>query len=204
MSSSLLKRWISVTAILSLFILPCANALGETIKIVKIVNNIEPIQIGATVYDNGGNPGNPTINIWPSGSSGSGETIIPGGFYNYKTQAGSSVSFGIQVNSARMPSLSAKCDQLCNHIEVKIAQNGKSCTAANATGTCGDNQDAPKWTATLSANMSDGVCTVSITKADTPPIVCGCQYGHYPCTTKVMCGPDTEHKTCPMQPPYTW
>lgn len=182
----------------------CGTALSATIQ---ITNNIAPIQIGATIYDNGGKPGNPTINIWAPSTSGSGVTIPYSATYTYPDPVGNgnSATFGVQVNSARIPGGGGQCDQLCNHIQIAISQDGQSCTAVNtASGSCGANPNAPRWEAKLSTSMNGGICTVSLTKALTPPVVCSCKYGAYPCSNCVQCGPGSQNPTCPAQPPYPW
>lgn len=199
------KKFITAIALFA-GISACGIAFSAT---VEITNNIAPIQIGATIYDNGGNPGNPTINIWAPGASGSGVTIAPSETYTYPTAVinGASATFGVQVNSGRIPSGGGRCDQLCNHIQVTISQDGQTCAASNTTsGSCGANPNAPRWTADLSASMSNGVCSVNLKKATTPPIVCSCKDGQYPCDKSVQCGTGSAHPTChPVQlPPYQW
>lgn len=195
------KKFVSLMMFLA-GISTCGAAVSATIE---ITNNIAPIQIGATIYDNGGKPDNPTINIWAPGASGSGVTIAPTETYTYPTSVNNgSATFGVQVNSARIPNGGGQCDQLCNHIKVTILQDGQSCTAENTTGSCGSNQNAPRWTADLSASMNNGTCLITLQKAETPPIVCSCKNGGYPCDKSVQCGEGSAHPTCPVQPPYNW
>lgn len=185
-------------------IITCGTVFPATIA---ITNNIAPIQIGATIYDNGGKPGNPTINIWAPSASGSGVTITSGATYQYPNTVnnGSSAIFGVQVNAARIPSGGGQCDQLCNHIQVTISPDGQSCSAVNtASGTCGANPNSPRWQASLSTSLSNNVCSVSLTKASTPPIVCSCKYGAYPCSNSVQCGPGSQNPKCLAKPPYQW
>ncbi|MCX7121322.1 MAG: hypothetical protein NTZ67_06065 [Gammaproteobacteria bacterium] len=171
---------------------------------ITIVNNIAPIQIGATVYDNGGKPGNPTINIFTSSDGSGGATVTPNNSYPTYVANGSSATLGVQINSARIPSGGGQCDQLCGHITVAISADGSTCTAQNSAGSCGSNLKSPTWTANLTASMNSGMCTVSLNSATTPPIVCGCQWGSYPCASNVTCGPGTKNPTCPAKPPYQW
>lgn len=196
----------SLLAFVVLAVSTVGTAAAATIK---ITNNISPIQLGATIYDNGGNSGNPTINIWAPSSDGGGNTVQPSGSYTYSANVanGSAAEFGIQLNSARIPSGGGQCDQLCSHAKVAISSDGSTCSVSQGQGTCGANPQSPRWSVSAQNNIpiTNGVCEVQLTKAKIPsPVVCGCEKGGYPCATKVVCGPGTPAPKCPAKPPYTW
>ncbi len=193
---------ITALALLPLFFISSLSAATT----IKITNNISPIQIGATVYDNGGNKGSPSINIWPPGSGGGGTTLRSSSTWTYNTSVsnGSNATFGVQINAAR---LSGQCDQLCGHVKVSVSSDGKTCSVSQGSGTCGSNAGAPKWTVPSQSNISirNGVCNVTLsTVRILSKVVCGCKDGSYPCSTKVICGPGTPTPNCPVKPPYHW
>jgi len=196
---------ILVFALTGIFVM--SSSIAATIK---ITNKISPIQIGATIYDNGGNKGSPSINIWPPKSGGAGITVRPNNTWTYNPTVanGSDTTFGVQVNSARRPRSGGKCDQLCGHVKVTISADGKTCSVSRGTGTCGSNPKAPKWKVPSQSGIpiSGGVCNVTLTTVRIfSPVVCACENGKYPCTSTVLCGPSTSTPVCPKkQPPLYW
>lgn len=70
---------------------------ASTAATIKITNNMSPIQLGATIYDNGGAKGSPSINIWGPQSGGGGVTVYPGNAWIYSTPVanGSDATFGV-------------------------------------------------------------------------------------------------------------